>query len=640
MASESAGETDSDSESGQAACELVAVGGGVACVAGSEVVVELLHPTLFGEPARYRERRGGATPAGPVELQGVYYYGVKHDLLRFNPDLRRVDERVRFPATIAGVEVDGEALKITLIDPMSRAGGEVVRYVPGADVGRGFWDWSQTMGIVHDVMWLEGAELLFEPGATTRLPEVDEASERSFVETLEQRVAVDGANPFLVLYRAESLERLGQTEEADAAYREAAEFEGAEWLDLLRISMRLEYRGQVESAQVAFERSQEKIEARGVRSEFVTAMINMTFGLIWFRDAMEQAIATGDAESAQRLAGRLAEVFPNLEGSAAAWLRLAAFLDESGETQAAENWRQTAEERRSQVSPDLFFEEGAEAVDVYLIVQMGLFLAALFVGVILGVRRRKSWTDLTMVFVLFGGLVLWPLFVLPQASAALQNMATMAQAPPAVTGDALEAPAAREWLQQLAESPARDALLGEAAQESGVDINALLVEAVRADTTQRAPGQFSEIEASPGVISDFDWLAPLVELKFSWLFLGGVLFMLVINLTIFSRLLQIVSRRIDKVGELGRLIVPGGPNSLRALRIPVFTAFVVGLLMASPLSQAVRGATESSLVGYFGLSEAPQQLVTSTPRTGLILLAAALIAHGVGVVLDRRSVSE
>ncbi len=670
----------------EAPCRLEAFAGGVRCGTEEATTMMLFHPSLYASPRDYRDGVDGEMPVGPVELGGDYFYAIGQELLRFDTDQRALVERKRMPAKVTDLDVDGDVLAVTvepssippeLAEQMGRPavkGRAVVLTIdPELDEapGRAPWEWSGTLAALHDVMWLDGIPLGAEPGMSgTADVERDDELERHLLEVLEWRQQRDMANPYLPLYRGEALERLGKSEQARNAFEEAVDHDQADWIDLLRIGLRLEFRGQEELAERAFDRSAEEMATSGVRGEFITAAVNATFALVWFRDVMSDALQRRDLECLSRVASSVDRIFPKLEGSPAAWSRLGAVFEESGDRKRAQYWAQRADEIRAAQRPDQLFEEAASSVDVFLVLQLGLFLTALFAGAILGLWRyeenedeeddddeegpdldawraylpRFQMADLASVAALFVVLLLLPTL----AVSSLQSMVTLADAPPAASGDALAAPAVEKWAAGLAESPVRDELIAEAQAEleatkagstgpGELDLNVALVEAVEADTKARSPRSFADIEVSEMALQEFEWMRPLVEFEFETSGLVILFGVLAFNALIFGALLQAVARRFPAVGRFGRTVVPGAANSLGWIRLAVLASFVVGLLMMTALSQTVEASTEASLVALFGLERAPSAVSSAAPTMGFAMVVAALVVHAVGVVMDRRA---
>ena len=660
-----------DDLTGQVPCDVEAVAGGIQCVAAGEPIFELLHPSLFPDPRRYRQRTDGMMPAGPVTFDGDVLYGVDNDLLRFDSRRRQIVDRVRFPASIADLAVDGSTVEVTVEAPPHRTDRQIDGPQKTHDVtiahdldgdtipGRAPWDWTGTLGALHDGMWLESVELggVEVRGAGS---EYDEASNRAAIARLQWRQRRDGTNPFLPLFRGELLDRSGDDEAAVRAYREALDHPEADWIDRLRLAVRLQMRGRLELAEEAANRATRQMEEAGVRGEYVTAVVNGTYAFVWHQQIMEQAVEAGDTEIADAMARRIDALFPNLEGSEAAWRRLAAFFDRHGRSELADEWRDRADRGQQLDHPGRFFEEAATAVDLYLVLQMALLLTALLAGLMLGMWRydedetseeldgwraylpRFYLVDITALVGIFVALVLVPMI----AASPMQSMATIAEAPPAASGDALAAPAVGEWADDLAPTSARDELVAESEREleatrgggqgpGDVDLNRLIVDAVEADTRARSLRTFADVEASEAAKQEFEWLRPLVDVDIDTSALVLVLLALAFNALIFGGLLQAVARRFEPLARIGRIVIVGAPNSLRWLRFPVLVTFVTGLLMMTPLSRAIQASTEASMATHFGLDQAPSGIGTGWMSVGFALIVVALVIHAIGIVRDR-----
>ena len=658
--------------------ELQPIDGGVRVVdRAGQTLVEHLHPALFPEPRRYREGRDGRRPVGPIEADGAFYYALGHDLLRFDVDAQALTSRRRMPATVVGLEEgDDGALRVALeafayaAAPTGEEGQEddwvVIDVRPDqAEVpGRGPWDWAGTMAPLRDVMWLDGVPLEAEPGASAEPVRRDQEEERGLIEELEERERFDRTNPYLALYRGEAWLRMGDEDRAQRAFEQALGHEEADWIDLIRITMRLEYGGHADLAKAAFERAVEEMERAGVRGDYVLTMANATFGMVWHGEAMRRALRDEDLDGAHRVAGYIDGFFPNLEGAPLAWSRLAIWQEERRGTEQARHWEERAAELRQSPRADTFYERAAQRVDWYLTGQLALFVTVLLAGAILGLRRRcetenesdvedrRFWVRLMPRFYLGDVAALVLLFVvllaLPMTlGPPLHSMVTFAEAPAAVGGDAMAAPTTPRWLDGLADSPAKDALVAEwesefaATREGGrgpgeAAVDRLIVETIEADTGAQAPRSFSELEASPGTTQDFPWLGPLLDFGHSLRGATLLFLVLAINALIFGGLLQAVIRRVPGVGRIGRALIPGGPESLGPFRLPLLAAFLFGLAMMTPLSRAAQSITEAELVRYYGLESAPSTIGTALPTTGFAIITVALVIHAIGVVTDRR----
>lgn len=671
-------------------CQLEAIEGGIRCTSAGMTSFEWHHPSLYPNPQSYHGGVDGAEPVEPVQIHEEYFYGVDDELLRFDSERRVIIERTRMPSTI--VDIDTADRKLVVSVDASIVDPEVVIDAEGIDhqtekavditvepddleaPGRGPWNWMRTLGALRDAMWLGEMMWTGEPGGAFEQLEVDEEYGRAAVELLQWRQEHDVANAYLPLFRAEVLERLGDSEAADEAYREAAEHRHADWLDRARIALRLEYRGKQELASRAFDRAAAQMDEAGVRGQYVTAVVNVTYGLVWLQEAFHEALMAGDTDQLHRLARAVDRMFPNLEGAPAAWSRLAVYFDEQGESERAEHWGQRVDEIRAADRPDEFFEEPVSSVDLFLVLQMGLFLTVLFAGAICGLWRYEeddesesdadesdsssgadldAWyeylprfqaADIASVAALLVVLLLLPTV----AASPVQSMVTMLDAPTAASGDAVAAPSVVDWAEGLAESPARDELIAESRREleatkdghrgpGDVHVNQVIVEAVEADTDARGVRTFGDIEVSEPALEELEWLRPLIEFEFDTTGLFLLFFVLSMNVVIFGGLLQAVARRFPAVGRFGRAVVPGAPNSLRWLRLTVLTTFLVGLLMMTGLSQTIEASTEAALVVPFGLQEAPSGLSSATPTMGFVLVVVALVVHGIGVAIDRRT---
>lgn len=637
-------------------CTIVTIEGGISCINpdGSEEL-SLLHPTLFGEPRRYRNREGGIYPAGPLQRGDEVYYGVRQDLLRFSIERKEITNRWRLPSVIHEIR-DGEdgELRLLVEAPGTEGDRLEIRFRPGETPLVAPWDWAQTLSPLHDVMWLEGVELRFEPRASDDHSPREEAEERALLLLLEQREEVDRTNPYLPLYRGEALGRLGEREASLAAFEEAARHEQADWLDALRIAMRLYYHGADELARISGARALEGLEEGSVTRENITSMVNASFGALWARDAIE---AAREAENFQRLdevATLWQSAMPALEGQGLAAQSLARVFGAANENELASKWEQLS----APGEVEALFLDAARQADLFVVLQFAALLVLLFSGAILGLGRLrdfekekgpkgKEWIkylprfsiiDTALLVGIIAALVAMPLFMVGK----VQVMASFADAPAPLGGDGFSAPIAEAWLVSL-DGGAAGRTLREHSQQSQEALKAgeagptleatgLVIEALEFRVERADFRSFSEIQISRGAASDFGWIQSLQALELRGQGLILILIALVMNILILGGLLQIAASRFQGLDKWGQILVIGAPRSLSFLRIPVATAFVVGLMAVTPLGVLAQTQTTVLLAGYYGLGEVAISGVQGVLPGGLLLILS-LVAHFVGVGL-------
>ncbi|RAL23066.1 hypothetical protein DL240_09275 [Lujinxingia litoralis] len=629
-------------ESGAEACEVEAIEGGVRCVAAGQVVAEVVHPALYGAPGRYRENQGGRLPVGPVRLGGRAYYGVRAELLAFDVEARAVVERVALPAPLVAMErVEGEppALRLTLAgDPPTE-----LRYTPGEAVAWGGpWRWSETLGAMQDAMWLPEVDLAREPGAVS-VPDPDALSpgpgDSALLQAMEARARGDRTNLYFDLYRAEALLRLERHAPAVRAANDAANAP-APWYDLLRASMRLHYRGLHAPAERAFERALIAMVEAGVRPEALTSPVALSFATLWSRDLMDSlashepgSAGEGPGEhapvvSAVELLQRLETIAPNAEGLPAARRALGLLPV-------------------AQAGPAAVVERAVRQVDQHLALGLGLLLALLGGGAVVGLGRGQSRRRVVGDGLMFGALLAMSFWNLGELGRLAQQASVVWAMPDVVGSDALTSPEARAWLQALEPSGERAQLLEVSgatsqARARGDQPQALLEghtqtmlvgDALLAHLQATAIESPAELESSPAVREEFGWLDAVraLDLRGSRgaLVAGGLL----LNALLLGGLVWMLVGGSPALGQRVRRWWPGAPRGLGPARMVVWTMFCVGVAGLSPLSGMVRGATDQVWAGYYGLGA-----VAGPPGLqlwALALLVVALALHLGAVVFAR-----
>lgn len=637
------GEGASETGAAPASCVLEAVEGGVRCVGGGEEVA-LEHPSLYGDPTRYRERQGGRRPVGPVRLGERYYYGVRAELLVFDAQQRAVIERVALPTTLREIEAvrEGETPHLRL--HLEGESTPALRYTPGASPNAaaygGPWSWPQTLGAMQDALWREEVALGREPGAVAAPDpelEADAPDDAALLDAMSARAELDRTNIYYALYRAEALLRLARVEEAQSAALQAAERE-APWYDLLRASARLRYFGLETAADLAMGRGLEAMRDAGVRAEAITSPVAASFMFIWLREALDRVagapvVDEDDATlSAAEVLKRAEEAMPNAEGLRAAWRALGA------ESVA----------HLTRPGPGAMVEEAVDEVDEHLVIGLGLLLAMLGGGAVVGLGRgRGRWVAADVVVLV--SLLAISAWNLGELGRAAQRAAFVWEAPVEIGSDALNAPGARAWLNTLTESGARVQLqeiigVQELAMTQGrpfdvsiegTTLARLLEDALTAHLEAHAIGSPAELEVSPAVREEFGWLDAVraIDLRGGRgvLVAGGLL----LNALMLGGLVWVLLGRSAALGRRLRGWWPGAPAALGPARVGVWAAFCVGLVGVTPLASAVRGVCGEVWAGYYGL--APLAEAPGPQPWAVTLLVGALGLHLGAVVWERGS---
>ena len=661
-------------EEEQDLCEVEAVVGGIDCVVDGEVEVSLRHASLFPGPVQAADQEDGEAPVGAVAHEDRHYYGVQAELYGFDPQEGAVVWRETMPAPIGELESTSEGLRVELQVRVAPASGNLaemeqreVAVMVGDEgssmPGRGSWDWSSTLSPLHDVMWHPATPMEAEPGGNPAdLEGRTESDEEATLEWLQEVEEVYRVNPFVPLYRGEALMRMGDEQGAEQAFEAALGHPQAQWMDLSRMVLRFAALGATDWVEEAMERAEEERSRAGVRTAYLMLSFHATYGLVWFQDLMGQAMEWDDAEQIDELARVLWRLYPAVEGWEPMARGLVHYFEDRGEGHRAVLWQERYEEIGEGERLDELILDGVEATDHYLVLQIGLVLVLFLSGAILGLWRRQEqeseeddeegWQAYLPRFyggdVVAVGVILAVLWALPMAFApAVQSLITQAEAPPAVMGDGLGSPTAEEWLEGLAESPGRASLLSEAREEAEAvksggtgpgqsAIDEQLWRAIEADTEARQIRSMGDLEPQEQTLQEFEWLAPLIELEFEGTQSLLLFVVLAFNVAIFGGLLQAAARRLEGIRRAGIYAVVGAPNCLKWARLPVFAAFVMGLLLMSPLSRQFLGGAEQQMVSLYGLEglEVPAGGVTFEVGAALVVLAVAV--HVVGVTVDRK----
>ena len=665
-----AAESAEEAEELDERCTAEVVPGGIDCAVDGEVAVDLRHASLYPGPSEFEESQGGQAPVGGVSHEGLFYYGVQAELYGFDVDERAISWRATMPAPILELEAGESGLAVTvevvsmpasgnLADMESREVSIAIDEEGLSLPGRGPWDWSATMSPMHDVMWLGETPMGAEPGAhEAELDEWAMADDERAIEALEQMEEVHRTNPFVPLYLGEAKQRTGDAEGATRAFERALDHEHAQWMDLGRMVLRLKANEQPELMDEAVERAVEAVREAGVRPDYLHLSLHATYGLVWFQDLMGQAVEWDDGDGLHGLAEVLWRLYPAVEGWAPMARSLEAYFDRRGEGHRAEVWQERYQEVGEERRLEDIIVEGARATDRYLTLQVGLVLVLFLAGAVIGLWRREDeedeegWKAYVPRFqgadLLWVGVLLAVLWALPMAFApAVQSLITQAEAPPAVMGDALASPTALTWLEGLEESPGRASLVAEAQTEAEAAsqgamgpgeaaIDEQLMRAIEADTQAHEVRSMAQLEPQEQTLQEFEWLTPLIELEFEGTQSLLLFMVLVLNIVVFGGLLQAATRRLEGLRRAVIHVVVGAPNALRWVRVPVFAGFVIGLLLMSPLSRQFWQSQEQQALGLYGMEELFITGADAAWWVGLAMVVLALVAHGAGLMVDRR----
>ncbi len=547
-------------------CRAVAVTGGVECrTADGDVLWNLHHPSLWADQNAYLEQTEEPRPVGPVVIDEHAYYAVGRDLMEVAIAQGLVSSRTRFPAPIAELQLVDDTMldvvvEVEVDEPFKMQEGPKSVHLPhtpgGAAPPQMAWSIAE---MAEQFLTSKDAEWLVASAQNN-----EEA-----MQLLDEARQMDATNPFFSKMLGNLLQDSGEAQEAMKAFSESANSQGAVWQDLLQLSTLLDASKAPEDAERAFQLGMQQLEQFGIAPERVASMIPVVTTFLASSDEFSpllKAFEAGDVEEVSRLAMRMAEGFPNVEGAHWNWGALARWMEAEGADGLAREWQRIADENKEAAFG--IVEDSAVALDRAVLIFGSLALALVLLSLLIGMRgglaRRRIYDadpdggyslwiprlrfrDVIVAFVFYFGLIGITYYVNMHVH-VVDEFATM---PVSNLQDGLASPNTQAWLMEMAESPAVHELINtvlaerEALQE-GREIPQrkpvvhLLVDAAYEDAkkaqwdllssgqmpdlvtaVQMLDAQPAEMQA-PGGMSLAMALVPLPVLMFL-LFLGSVL---------------------------------------------------------------------------------------------------------------------
>ena len=492
-------------------CEVSSVPGGLHCTdEEGQIQWERIHDVLVPENM-YADAEGIAR-AGEVPFilqDDRVLYGVRGDLLEADRVTGRVLSRTRYPERIVELREEGSDVKVSL-----EQGLEVNYPGPQGTAGQGLWV-NPLQGPGFDdvnTAWLDAL----------RLQTGDDRS----IEAYRLAARQDETNPFFYLLLGDMAAHQEDESGATEAYQRALGLSKVLWIDWLLLSGEFEAKGRPDEARVALSRAREAMAAEGFQPErFLGRDLLILYRPLF--SPLSDAIGDGDADRADELFARIADVFPLVEGGSTIYGALHEWFEEQGRQDLSATWAARAE--RARVASPLDFESEVDAANRLAIPILALVYALLFGGLVLGLhsgrRRRREgensgesgkpgkhrWMprvaprDLVMPLVFLIALI--PLTVL--MATTMVSIQEKFFVPTGLKSDGLAAPDVSDWLNDRAPSEARDQLLAiaeaerEAFQRGEViterpEIHELLAETMAADLSKRTVlGLRAEMKVEP-----------------------------------------------------------------------------------------------------------------------------------------------
>ena len=214
---------------------------------------------------------------------------------------------------------------------------------------------------------------------------LDATTARQFLPHFEELARRDSFTPFIQAALAKLLRDAGDPR-ADAAFRQAIEIPGAEYVELFQLAFYLERFGEREAARAAFDRAYHLFWERGNDPRLLTFLIDR---LIYFVTPHWPPEQQPPGEVRREILERIYLVAPHAEGAELAWKLYSEQLEREGDTAAARNWRARAEDARqnSLLLMDLDF---VGRLDQFVWILPGGVLAGVIFVVVLYLRYRPQ----------------------------------------------------------------------------------------------------------------------------------------------------------------------------------------------------------------------------------------------------------
>lgn len=606
-------------------CQAVAVTGGVECRAqDGKVVWELHHPSLWSDKDTYLKQAEEPRPVGPVISEDHAYYAVGRDLLEVALAEGIISSRTRFPAPIAELEaVDAETIDVivALADQFkSKEVPSTVRlpHTPGGQappqMAWSLADMAEQFLTAKDAQWLVASA----------------QNNEEAMQLLEEARQVDATNPFLSQVLGNLLQDSGEAEAAIQAFSQSANSQDAVWQDLLQLSTLLDGSGSPEDAERAFQLGMQQLEQFGIDPERVSSMMPMVTTFLSSSEDFSpllRAFEAGDVEEVSRLAMRMAEGFPNVEGAHWNWAALARWMEAEGADGLAREWQRIADENKAAAFG--IFEESVVALDRAVLVAgslaLALVLLSLLIGMRSGVARRRLrdadpdgghnlWIprlrvrDLIMPCVFFVALIATTYYV----NMHVHVVDEFANMPVSNLQDGLASPKTQDWLMEMAESPAVHELINTVlaereALEEGRELPErqpvvhLLVDAAYEDARQAQwellrSGQMPDLIAAVQMLdaNPADMEAPGgMSLAMALIPLAALLLLLFLGSILGSRAPGFVRPIL--------LVIPGGNRHLAPVGALLLVAFIAAVAALGGYDNIIQQIAHAEAHRQFGL---------------------------------------
>ena len=637
-------------------CELSEITGGVGCLdASGELIWDIVHPALWESREAFDT---GEPPLREIELHPLgsrHFYFVGSDLLEVEGGLDgEVIRRVRFPAEIIGLSADNEEdFEVTLRVRFEQDLHEEVAlpYRPGDPApSQTFWgNPVPQLYVQRDANWLGYRLRDEEPMVAAQI--------------LRQVHRRDPTNPFLAFYAAQShLEE--ERQEAAHQILAAAIHDGVHWSDLFYFTGELEQIAQHDLAEQAFQTGRQQMERLGIEPRRLLSLVLMVVtmppmeALRGEKSPLDQALDDGDVDLVHEVQMRRALIFPYVEGGDQAWFALSQWMADQGEDELAAQWQERAQANRE--VNDFLMTRSVRLTDRGILasaaITLALFLMSLLVGIRGGLARREQFDadgenvdsfltppklrirDGLGIALLFAVLCALPYLI----NAQVEFIGEVAYMPVTVSADSLASPEFREWIEEMAPSPARDELVAQANREfellqrrESIDekgpVFQLIGEAISHEVNQRQWEHLRSLQM-PDIFStaaslDLDG-AEVTTNTFS---LFRILFAL-IPLTALVLLGAVVGFASPRAGRWMLRAIPGGPPILAPLGALLLAVFIAALLALVGVDSILQDLSAPSFQQYFGLGSldytSPQM-----PRIWILPAVAIVLATHVAAVL-------
>lgn len=576
---------------------------------------------------------------GPIEYSGEYFYAIRGDLMRVDPDVGVVVARQQYPALIDALEVADGELVITLQKERRAFHDDPIKvpYRPGLVPGRGAWASFPAVAFraradVPDMLTDE-AKFAEHKGKWTE--------QRTMLSAAEQR---DPTNPLLPAYRGLAAQADGDAPAATSAFKQALSVD-APWNELFHVCAVFERARQAALAKAACAKAGSAMVARGLRPEATSGLIVFVVATKGLSGALAKAIEREDVETVARIAEVFYGSFPNVESGFMAFRSLAEWFGAQDRPELAAQWRGRSVAAANSPTTRGFWNRG-RSVDLWILLLMALFGALPIAGFATGLRpaERKSglrdWMPrLRAADLLVAGLLLAA--TVPLSLAAVRDITVIGQhaaAPVAVFAEGWGSPEVVVWLQEdNLESAARTELLAYAEHEHEMAKSGEPI-------TMMPPPPVRILEATVSTSAEIAWHKAFtldVITDGSGISIPNALPLAFPVLLLFFALacLGRATRRLaptaaDKVMWL----VPG--SHAGPLAAPLAMLIIAGLLyVLTPIGTILQTIAMPAFGRYFGTQAVDQGFTAMYPNDAIwawVAVSAALLIHLTTSFIARR----